>query len=85
MRRPIRRNPAWQDRPTVLDDPADVLWAIEMHVLGKVGRELATPATRYKFAILYGNEDFPSRIEFWKSSNPHHDSKPNAVWINPDN
>lgn len=34
----------------------------------------------YKFAVLYGNEDAPERIELWRTE-PRYDTPPDRVWI----
>ena len=74
-------NTDWKERPTVLDEPDDILWAIETHVIGRAGRELAQASKKYKFAILYGNEDAPSRIEFWINSDPDYTDRPDVIWF----
>lgn len=53
-------------RQTFLNSAADMKWLREVH-LPQVG------AGTYKSAILYGNEDWPSRIELFKAKSPRFD------------
>jgi hypothetical protein len=41
-----------------------IKWAMEVHTKREDKGE-------YNFAVLYGNEDCPERIDFYKSSNPN--------------
>jgi hypothetical protein len=61
------------NRQTPLDTPEDIEWLRSTHVL--------TLPTDIQFAILYGNEDSPVKVEGWKSFNPHYQSKPDFVWV----
>lgn len=49
-----------------------IKWIFETHL-----RE--TDTDEYNFAILYGNEDSPSRIDFWRNE-PDYDSIPDRTW-----
>ena len=55
-------------------EPYDsIAWAFEIHV--------KQPDTRvYNAAVLYGNEDAPSRIEFYTSPTPLVTDAPAFIW-----
>ena len=55
-----------------------IAWIFETHIKEPDTRE-------FNFAILYGNEDSPSKIELWRGrfggqEAPHYDTKPDRVW-----
>lgn len=53
-----------------------IAWAFEVHV--------GSPDTReYQAAILYGNEDAPEQIMFWRSDSPAYGDAPDFVWNAP--
>ena len=54
---------------TVLETEEDIKWLIDVHHV----------PTNIRFAILYGNEDAPDRIECWSMEDPTVDIKPNLV------
>lgn len=60
-------------RPTILDQPSDIDWALSVHAVNSVCHD-------YQFAVLYGNEDCPDAIEFWYAANPHYLAKPDWTW-----
>jgi len=51
-------------RQTFLNSAADMRWLGETHLT------LVAVGKHFKSAILYGNEDWPSRIELFKAKNP---------------
>jgi hypothetical protein len=61
-------------RTTLLETREDIDWAIEVHVKD------ASLKGKYRFAILYGNEDSPAQIEFWEHDKPRYDWKANFSW-----
>lgn len=50
-----------------------IAWALEIHVKAPDSRE-------FNAGMLFGNEDAPSRIEFWRAANPGHGAEPDFVW-----
>jgi hypothetical protein len=50
-----------------------IRWALETHV--KV-----TDHGEFFYAMLYGNEDAPDRIEFWRNDLDGSDDLPDFVW-----
>lgn len=50
-----------------------IKWALETHVGVQDHGE-------YNFAILQGNEDSPSQIDFWKTSEPTYTQPADYVW-----
>ncbi len=50
-----------------------IAWALETHCG-------AADTGEYNFAILYGNEDAPQAIQFWRAVNPDHNAPPDWVW-----
>jgi hypothetical protein len=55
-----------------------IAWAYEVHV--------KEPDPRvYNFAILHGNEDAPSKIEFFVQENPNVDDVASWVWLSEEN
>ncbi len=52
-----------------------IKWALETHVGMQDHGE-------YNFAVLYGNEDCPERIDFYHSSNPGWQDEVQYVWEN---
>ena len=54
-----------------------IAWAFETHVK-------APDTGEYQTAVLYGNEDAPERIEFFKNADPNHDEVADYIWIDPD-
>lgn len=61
-------------RRTILDTPEDIQWLKETHLkAGNVDYHTARHGAGYfevRCAILFGNEDSPSRIETYASANP---------------
>ena len=53
------------------DTPGDMTWLTGQH---------GAPADM-ACAILYGNEDLPTRIEAWREYNPHHETPPDWLWV----
>lgn len=51
-------------------------WALEVHVKRQDTGE-------FNFACLYGNEDSPERIDFYKSANPHWNEYIALTWFPP--
>ena len=51
-------------RQIFLDSAADMRWLVEVHLPATV--KVGT----FKSAILYGNEDSPSRVELFKAKSP---------------
>lgn len=64
-------------RSTPLESAEDIAWAIEVHATTAPAGEV------FRFAVLYGNEDAPSQIEFWHAANPHYQAKPDFSWEAP--
>jgi hypothetical protein len=57
----------------VASDPFDsIKWALETHVKRQ-------DSGRYNYAVLYGNEDSPDRIDFW-CSEPDVGDSPRLIW-----
>ena len=50
-----------------------IAWALETHVKKPDDRT-------FNFAALYGNEDAPNSIDFWRSSSPTAKQKPDYRW-----
>lgn len=59
---------------TPLTTSEDIAWAIEVHA------KRAPQDRSFRYAILYGNEDFPDKIEFWRQACPRHDTAPDYVF-----
>jgi hypothetical protein len=53
-----------------LNTPEDMSWLAEVHTHGQ----------RYAAALVYGNEDWPIRIECFESANPLHTDKPVQIY-----
>lgn len=64
---------------TPLNTSEDVAWAIEVHA-GEGANAVPAKCSECRFAILYGNEDAPTKIEFWFAENPHYQAKPDFSW-----
>ena len=58
---------------TLLETKIDIEWACAVHAT-------SIDPKPYRFAILYGNEDCPTQIEFWYARNPHYLQQPDATW-----
>lgn len=49
-----------------------IKWCFDVHIKAPDTRE-------YNFALLYGNEDAPQKIEFWRLE-PNFDTPPDYAW-----
>ena len=59
-------------------EPYDsIAWAFEVHIEPQFG---VGDKNEFHCAILTGNEDAPSRIELWRSGNPHYQAKPDKTY-----
>lgn len=57
-------------------EPYDsIQWAFDVHLK----RE---DDGKYHYAILYGNEDAPRIIEFWRDAIPNYNQLPDYIWRN---
>lgn len=58
-------------RQQLLNTPDDMQWLRDVHVKRLPGR--------YKSAVIYGNEDCPTRIDLYKSATPTVDARPRVL------
>ena len=54
-----------------------IAWALSQHA-----ERIDTG--EYNTAVLYGNEDAPDKIEFFKNADPNHDEVADYLWTSPD-
>lgn len=59
-------------RYSVLETEEDIAWLRDVHC-----RDLPS---NIHFAVVYGNEDAPERIEAWIDENPQYDALPDYAW-----
>jgi len=59
---------------TLLDTPEDLNWLHDVHLPSSAPRV-------FSCALLYGNEDAPDRVHLWKTSEPHYQQPPDAVYV----
>jgi hypothetical protein len=54
-----------------LQNPEDLVWLREVH--------LTAVAPAFRSAIIYGNEDWPNKIELYADTMPHYLAEPVAT------
>ena len=59
-------------QPIYLDSEEGMRWLRETHCP-------KMPA-RMTCAVLYGNQDSPTKVEAWEVTNPHYQAPPDYVW-----
>lgn len=65
QRRASRRRAAtapWERTGKLLNEPGDMKWLRDVHI--------KSLSSRFRSAVLYGNEDCPAKVELYQSANP---------------
>lgn len=61
-------------RETFFNDPESMKWLFEVHLPFICGNK-----SHFRSAILFGNEDYPKRIELYQSLNPNYKDQPLSI------